>query len=93
MSSGEVARWQGKTPSHAFTVQIFGNRRQGPFNAYIQAPAFRDVHKDRTGLEDPAQIVDLEDFEVLKALTRNYIKGRFGEILQWQEYPPGQSGA
>lgn len=92
-SSEKVARWEGMTGSHGFTVKVYANREQGLFNAHIDAtsPALAPVIRggEKTPMmhfEDPAQIRDIDDFETLKALTKKYITGRFGKIVQWREY-------
>ncbi len=93
MSSEKVARWEGMTGSHGFNVKVFGNREQGLFSAHIEAtsPALAPVIRggEKTPmmhLEDPAKIIDIDDFDTLKAFTRKHITERFGKILQWREY-------
>jgi len=38
--------------------------------------------------EDPVKIVDIDDFDTLKALTKKLITERYGDIRQWREYDP-----
>lgn len=91
MSSEKIARWQGMTRSHGFTVEVFGDREQGLFTAHVEAstpalaPAIRPGQPTPTmKLEEPAKIRG-DDFDTVKALTRKFITGRFGDILQWRE--------
>ena len=95
MSSEKVARWEGRTGSHGFTIEVYGNREQGLFSAHIHAssPALAPVHHGgqktpMMAFEDPVKIVDIDDFDTLKALTKKLITERYGDIRQWREYDP-----
>jgi hypothetical protein len=94
MSSEKVARWEGITRSHAFSVQVFGDREQGLFSARIEAHSPPLAQVVRPGQQaptmefaEPTKIDRIDDFDTLKALTRKHITSRFGEIVQWREYP------